>query len=98
VVVTLTSEQANKGGIIDIIIPVRTACPSCRGRGGAGFYHCMRCSGKGVISGELPVSLSIPPDMHRAPDKAISLDRFGIRNVVLDVQFRISGADGMPIG
>ena len=48
--VTLTAEQARRGGNARIMVPARTICPTCRGQGGVGFYECLHCAGEGVIS------------------------------------------------
>jgi DnaJ-class molecular chaperone len=89
--VTLTPEQARRGGNARIMIPAQAFCPTCRGHGGVGFYDCTRCAGEGVISGEMPVSVSFPPGLMRDHAVMIPLDRSGIRNVHVTVLFRPTG-------
>jgi len=89
--VTLTHEQARRGGTARIMVPARAICPTCRGRGGVGPYACMRCAGEGAISGEMPVSVSFPPRLNRDHAVMIPLDRFGIQNVRITVLFRPTG-------
>jgi DnaJ-class molecular chaperone len=89
--VTLTPEQAHLGGNARVMVPVQAICPTCRGRGGVGFYECGRCAGEGVISGEMPVSVSFPPGLTTDHAVMIPLDRFGIRNVHITVLFRPTG-------
>jgi DnaJ-class molecular chaperone len=89
--VPLTSEQARRGGNARIMVPAHAVCPTCRGQGGVGFYECTRCAGEGVISGEMPVSVSFPPGLVRGHAVMIPLDRFGIRNVHITVLFRPTG-------
>jgi DnaJ-class molecular chaperone len=86
--VTLTREQARRGGTARIMVPARAICPTCRGRGGVGPYECMRCAGEGVIAGEMPVSVSFPPGLTRDHAVMIPLERFGIQNVQITVLFR----------
>jgi len=86
--VTLTPEQARRGGNARIMVPAQAACPTCRGRGGVGFYECARCAGEGVISGEMPVSISFPPGLTKDHAVMIPLDRFGIPNTHITVLFR----------
>ena len=86
--VTLTPEQARRGGNARIMVPAQAVCPTCRGQGGVRFYECARCAGEGVISGEMPVSVSFPPGLVRDHAVMIPLDRFGIRNVHVTVLFR----------
>jgi len=89
--VTLTPQQARRGGNARIMVPAQALCPTCRGQGAVGFYECTRCAGEGVISGEMPVSVSFPPGLAKDHAVMIPLDRFGIRNVHITVLFRITG-------
>ena len=89
--VPLTVEQAHRGGNARIMVPARAVCPSCRGGGAVGFYECARCAGEGVISGEMPVSVSFPPGLTGDHAVMIPLDRFGISNTHITVLFRPTG-------
>jgi molecular chaperone DnaJ len=91
--VTLTPEQARRGGNARIMVPAQAACPTCRGHGGVGFYECARCAGEGIISGEMPVSVSFPPGLPKDHAVMIPLDRFGIPNAHITVLFRPTGID-----
>jgi DnaJ-class molecular chaperone len=86
--VPLSKEQANRGGSAKVMVPVRAACPSCRGYGHVGYYECYRCAGQGAISGEVPVSIAYPPGLVQNHSVIIPLERFGIRNLHLTVLFR----------
>ncbi len=86
--VTLTPEQARRGGNARIMVPAQAVCPTCRGGGGVGYYECARCAGEGVISGEMPVSVSFPPGLSKEHAVMIPLDRFGIPNTHIIVLFR----------
>ena len=89
--VTLTPEQARRGGNARIMVPARAVCPTCRGCGGMGLYECLRCAGEGAISGEVPVTVSFPPGLTNDHAVMIPLDRFGIRNLHITVLFRPTG-------
>ena len=89
--VTLTREQARRGGNARVMVPAQAVCPTCRGHGSVGFYECARCTAEGVISGEMPVSIAFPPGLSKDHAVIIPLDRFGIRNVHLTVLFRPTG-------
>jgi DnaJ-class molecular chaperone len=91
--VTLTPEQARRGGNARIMVPAQAVCPTCRGGGGVGYYECVRCAGEGVISGEMPVSVSFPPGLSKDHAVMIPLDRFGIPNTHVTVLFRPTGID-----
>lgn len=90
VVITLTPEQAFRGGQVRVALPAQLTCPSCSGQGWVGVYECWRCNGEGRFSGEYPVMVSYPsgiPDNHVVQ---MPLDAYGIRNLYLSVHFRIS--------
>ena len=74
-------------------IPAQAVCPTCRGYGGVGFYECARCAGEGVISGEMPISVSFPPGLAKDHAVMIPLDRFGVPNTHITVLFRPTDSD-----
>ncbi len=88
--VPLTGEQTRRGGTARIMVPARALCPTCGGYGRMGFYDCHRCAGEGVITGEVPISVSFPPGLSKDHSVIIPLDRLGIRNLYFTVQFRIT--------
>jgi len=90
---TLTPDQARRGGNAKIMVPAQAVCPTCRGNGGVGFYECARCAGEGVISGEMPISVSFPPGIVKDHAVMIPLDRFGIPNTHITVLFRRTNID-----
>jgi molecular chaperone DnaJ len=91
--VPITSEQARRGGQARILVPAQASCPSCGGHGGIGLYECARCAGEGVIVGDFPVSISFPPGIKGDHTVLVPLDRFGIRNIYLAVNFRLTARD-----
>ncbi len=90
--VPVTPEQARRGGQARILVPAQAACPTCHGYGGVGPYECVRCAGRGVIVGEFPVYISFPPGLRSDHAVMIPLDRFGIHNLYLTVNFRLTSA------
>ena len=93
--VTLSPEQARRGGSARVMVPAQAICPTCRGYGGIGPYECSRCAGEGAISGEVPISVAFPPGLMKDHAVMIPLDRFGIRNVHITVLFRTAGGRGV---
>jgi DnaJ-class molecular chaperone len=91
--VTLTPEQARRGGNARVMVPAQAVCPTCRGHGGVGFYECLRCAGEGTISGEMPVSVAFPPGLTKDHAVMIPLNRFGIPNTHITVLFRPTAID-----
>jgi len=88
--VPITPEEARRGGQARVLVPAQATCPTCRGLGGVGPYLCARCAGEGVITGEFPLTISVPPGLASDHSVLVPLDRFGIRNLHLTVWFRIA--------
>ena len=89
VTITLTSDQASRGGHVRLQVPVRLHCPACNGRGNIGPYECWRCSAAGMLRGECPVMVSYPPGISDDSSIRLSLDRYGIYDRYLTVNLRI---------
>jgi DnaJ-class molecular chaperone len=58
--ILLSPEEAARGGLLPLDVPVRTACRTCRGIGWAA-WTCGSCDGSGFRTKRLPVSLRLPP-------------------------------------
>lgn len=90
VVITLTPKQAFHGGHVRLRVPIQLPCPTCFGQGGAGFYSCRRCSGKGEFIGEQPIHFNYQAGIADNQVIQLSLERYGFRNQCLYIRFRIS--------
>jgi len=88
--IPITRDQARTGGQARILVPAQATCPVCHGQGGIGYYECMRCAGEGMITGEYPVAVAYPAGLVEDHSVLIPLSRFGIRNMYLTVNFRIT--------
>jgi DnaJ-class molecular chaperone len=88
--VTITPEEAHFGGHARIMVPAQAVCPTCHGRGGVSMYECWRCAGEGAITGEFPVTLTVPPGIPDRYAVELSLSHLGISNCYLTVIFRIA--------
>ncbi|MEJ2333802.1 MAG: hypothetical protein P8Y08_13640, partial [Desulfobulbaceae bacterium] len=60
------------------------------GRGGIGYYEFWRCRGAGKLTSEYPIMINYPPGISDNHTVQISLDRYGIHNLYLSVNFRLS--------
>jgi|GEM_PF-218738 len=89
--IILTPDEAQRGGQMEIMLPSRAACPACGGQGDVGPYQCYRCEGSGDLYQDVPVIVEFGPGIQDGYQKAISLHRFGIRDVYVTLLFRISG-------
>jgi hypothetical protein len=76
------------GGKMRILVPARVICLACRARGTVGPYQCWCCEGRGVLTGEYPVTISYPADLQQEYMVRLPLDRIGIENFYLIVRFR----------
>jgi molecular chaperone DnaJ len=90
--VRLSPQLAFAGGEVRIMVPVRLVCPACRGQGSIGPYECSHCEGHGAVTSEYPVRVSYPAGLQQDYIVRLPLDRFGIENFYLTVQFRPSEA------
>ena len=96
VTIALTPGQASKGGHIRLNVPIRLRCSGCNGRGNIGPYQCWKCSGAGLLRGEVPVVVSCPSGILDNQSVRLSLDRYGIHDGYLTVTFRIQSAPFTP--
>jgi molecular chaperone DnaJ len=88
--VLLTPDQAHRGGMVRINIPIEHACPACHGRGDIGPFECWRCAGTGSAPEELSLEVEYPPGIRDFYRVALPLDHYGIHNVCPVLLFRIS--------
>ncbi len=91
--VVLTPDQAARGGIARIILPVAGVCPTCDGTGDTTYRQCVRCGGTGIHRMELPLEVQYPPGIRDLYRVAIPLDSLGIHEICAVLLFRIN-----PIG
>jgi len=93
--IILSPDEARRGGQMEIMLPSRTECPTCRGQGGVGFYQCFRCMGSGSLFGDVPVVVEFAPGIADGYQRAVSLRHLGIRDIYVTLLFRISGTQGI---
>ena len=90
--IPLTPDQARLGGRVQVMVPARARCPSCRGQGAVGPYQCWRCEGHGSITAEYPVEVAYPQGLLDEYTVQVPLDQFGIDNLYLTVRFRVTAS------
>lgn len=91
VAISLTDEQAQRGGHVHVNLPAQIRCPDCNGSGGIA-YECWRCFGDGLLRGEIPLLLSYPAGVEDKHTVELSLQRHGLPGVSLAVIFNVSGS------
>ncbi len=59
-VLTLTAEEAEIGGRVELEVPYYRTCPQCGGSGEFWFFSCSACMGHGLLRGRRRLSINIP--------------------------------------
>jgi len=89
--IRLTRDQANRGGCVQIRMPVQHPCSTCNGSCDVGSFQCWQCSGTGSAQNEFSLEVEYPPGVQGLYQVAIPLDRYGIPDLCPILLFRISG-------
>jgi len=87
--VVLTPEEAMRGGIVPLAIPVWERCPECRGSGRDWGFPCFACGGEGVIESERTVKVRIPRMVRPRTILEYPLTGLGIHNFFLRFHVRV---------
>jgi molecular chaperone DnaJ len=58
--VVLDAEEAGRGTVLSLDVPVTAVCDSCDGTGGI-LFDCERCQGDGKVGRRLPIPVHVPP-------------------------------------
>jgi hypothetical protein len=88
--VALSSDEARRGGVLPLRIPIRVVCPDCHGAGHVFGFACRRCDATGDAWAEIEVPLEIPPGVRSGSVLEHPLDRWGIRNLWLRARVHVS--------
>ncbi len=88
--VLLTRDQANRGGRVQIRMPLQHPCSTCDGSGEVGPFQCWNCGGTGSALNEFSLEVEYPPGIQDFYRIGIPLDRYGISALCPVVLFRIS--------
>jgi molecular chaperone DnaJ len=90
--VVLSPDQAAKGGVAPMIVPVARVCGVCGGTGRTGFFLCDACEGHGTIWEKARVDVPIPQNAHDGAVIETPLRHLGIRNMWLKTHVRVAVA------
>jgi DnaJ-class molecular chaperone len=88
--VVLSDEEAMRGGILSVGVPVFFTCGHCAGSGRDWLFPCVNCNAQGIIEEERAVRVYIPL---MTPDRSVievPIHGLGIDNFYLRLQIRIS--------
>jgi molecular chaperone DnaJ/curved DNA-binding protein len=86
----LSPDEAMRGGMVPIRIPVLYPCPACRGSGKDWRMTCPDCMGRGMVEEEEDVTLHLQPRIRPGEVFEMPLAGLGIHNFYLRVVIRIS--------
>ena len=81
----LSPEEAVRGGLYRIRIPVFERCTRCNRTGFLIDFFCPECNGEGRVRSEREFSLSIPNNVSHGDKVSISLEDIGLKGVYLHV-------------
>ncbi len=91
--ISLTPEEARRGGRFELSLPAAVPCPACGGRGFPLWGPCPLCLGSGSITENLPVTVEFAPGVADRYETTVPLTGCGIRDACLTLFFRIEGSD-----
>lgn len=86
--ITLSPEEARRGGNIQFNIPIQMRCPSCY-RYSRNYYHCRHCNGSGFLSQEKTVSLNYPAGITENHSIPFYLSPSNTERIFLTALFKI---------
>lgn len=87
--VTISPEQARRGGNVRIMVPIERVCPSCFRSGNSRFHACLRCNGAGILRRDKPLLIRYPPGITRNHSIELSLERTMDRPLHVVVVFTV---------
>lgn len=81
--IQLTPDQAARGAIVPLAVPVFSTCATCRGRGSTWLAPCPTCAQQGIVEGEAAIRIELPPGTRSGTVRELPLDGLGIDNLYL---------------
>lgn len=89
--VALTWEEARRGGVLPIRIPLLAPCPACHGAGHIAGFACPPCDSRGRLPSEIVVPLPIPPGVPNGTVLELPLERWGVPGLCLRARIGVRG-------
>jgi len=88
--ICLRPEEARRGGVIHLGVPIFSRCRSCAGRGREWGVMCLVCLGQGMIEEEGNVTVHIPPRVQHGTTLEVPLERLGLHNFYLCLHIAVT--------
>jgi len=88
--ILLSPEEAQRGGIFPVTVPVWEPCPECGPSGWWDEFDCPACLGAGAVKSIREFKLTIPPHTPHGTTVKVPMDGIGLEGVglMIDVQVR----------
>ena len=82
--ILLSPDEARRGGVLRLGVPVFVPCTMCAGTGHAWGVACLACMGQGMTEQEKVVAVRLPPQVRHGtlldmPLRGLGLDNFYLR-------------------
>jgi DnaJ-class molecular chaperone len=91
--IALTPEEAERGCVIPVGVPVFGACPECRGTGHAWPFPCLACRASGLVEELRALRLRVPPGVRPGTIMELPLAFYGIANLYLRLRISVGKDD-----
>jgi molecular chaperone DnaJ len=88
--VVLSPDEARRGGILRLGIPVFVPCPMCAGTRHAWNVACLACMGEGMREQEEVVAVRLPPQVQHGAIFERSLYGLGLHNFYLRLHIAVT--------
>lgn len=85
--ILLGRDEAARGGILPLDVPILASCQVCDGTGGF-IFDCESCGGEGKVGRRYPVPVSIPPGVRDGTVFQVAVDDPAVLAIVLTVHIR----------
>jgi molecular chaperone DnaJ len=88
--VLFSLDEAARGEVVRLRVPVFSPCPVCGGSGRDWLFPCTYCREQGMIEEEETVRIHIPPLVREGTIFEIPMRGLGIHNFYLRLHIRIA--------
>jgi molecular chaperone DnaJ len=85
----LTAEEASKGGVFPISVPVIENCHYCQGEGMWDQFYCPYCKGYGKMRGQRELGLAVPANVTHGLEVELPLEDIGLRGIMMNIRILI---------
>jgi hypothetical protein len=88
--VILSPDEARRGGVLRLGVPVFAPCTRCAGTGHTWGVACLACMGQGMSEQEKVVAVRIPPQVRHGAMLEMPLRGLGLHNLYLRLHMAVT--------